>query len=71
MSGGGERRQRTVGLEPVPHVVDRRFADVVEQGDGDLDHGAIIRVIGRQNGLKIARRPTEGDAATKNIREGK
>lgn len=46
---------RTVGLDlPVLHLVDRLFAEMVEQGDGDLDHSAIIRVIGRRNGLKIA-----------------
>ena len=46
---------RTVGLElPVLQVVDGLFGDMVERGDGDLDHGAIIREIGRRNGLRIA-----------------
>ena len=46
---------RTVGLElPVVQVVDRLFGDMVAHGDGDLDHSAIIREIGRRNGLRIA-----------------
>jgi len=46
---------RTVGLElPVLQVVDRLFGDMVAHGDGDLDHSAIIREIGRRNGLRIA-----------------
>ena len=46
---------RTVGLElPVLQVVDRLFGDMVAHGDGDLDHSAIIREIGRRNGLSIA-----------------
>ena len=46
---------RTVGLElPVLQVVDRLFGDMVAHGDGDLDHGAIVREIGRRNGLRIA-----------------
>ena len=46
---------RTVGLElPVLEVVDRLFGDMVAHGDGDLDHSAIIREIGRRNGLRIA-----------------
>jgi 3-hydroxyisobutyrate dehydrogenase-like beta-hydroxyacid dehydrogenase len=46
---------RTVGLElPVLAVVDRLFGDMVAHGDGDLDHSAIIREIGRRNGLEIA-----------------
>ena len=46
---------RTVGLElPVLAVVDRLFGDMVAHGDGDLDHSAIIREIGRRNGLSIA-----------------
>jgi len=45
---------RTMGLElPVLQVVDRLFGDMVEHGDGDLDHSAIICEIGRRNGLKI------------------
>ena len=46
---------RTVGLElPVLQVVDRLSGDMVAHGDGDLDHGAIIREIGRRNGLGTA-----------------
>ncbi len=46
---------RTVGLElPVLAVVDRLFGGMVAHGDGDLDHSAIIREIGRRNGLSIA-----------------
>ena len=45
---------RTVGLElPVLQVVDRLFGDMVVHGDGDLHHSAIIREIGRRNGLSI------------------
>jgi 3-hydroxyisobutyrate dehydrogenase-like beta-hydroxyacid dehydrogenase len=45
---------RTVGLElPVLQVVDRLFGDMVEHGDGDLDHSAIVREIARRNGLRI------------------
>jgi 3-hydroxyisobutyrate dehydrogenase-like beta-hydroxyacid dehydrogenase len=50
---------RSIGLElPVLQVVDGLFGDMVEHGDGDLDHSAIIREIGRRNGLKIAERDT-------------
>ena len=46
---------RTVGLElPVLQVVDGLFGGMVAHGDGDLDRGAIIREIGRRNGLGIA-----------------
>ena len=46
---------QTVGLElPVLQVVDRLFGDMLAHGDGDLDHSAIIREIGRRNGLEIA-----------------
>ena len=46
---------RAVGLElPVPRVVDGLFGDVVAHGDGELDHSAIIREIGRRNGLRTA-----------------
>ncbi len=42
---------RAVGLElPVPQVVDGLFGGMVAHGDGDLDHSAIIREIGRRNG---------------------
>jgi 3-hydroxyisobutyrate dehydrogenase-like beta-hydroxyacid dehydrogenase len=46
---------RTLGPElPVLQVVDRLFGDMVAHGDGDLDHSAIIREIGRRNGLRVA-----------------
>ena len=46
---------RTVGLElPVLQVVDRLFGSMVARGDGELDHSAIIREIGRWNGLSVA-----------------
>ena len=46
---------RTVGLElPVLAVVDGLFGDMAAHGDGDLDHSAVIREIGRRNGLGIA-----------------
>jgi 3-hydroxyisobutyrate dehydrogenase-like beta-hydroxyacid dehydrogenase len=45
---------RSIGLElPVLQVVDKLFGDMVDHGDGDLDHSAIIREIGRRNGLNI------------------
>jgi len=45
---------RTIGLDlPILQVVDGLFGDMVEHGDGDLDHSAIIREIGRRNGLRI------------------
>jgi 3-hydroxyisobutyrate dehydrogenase-like beta-hydroxyacid dehydrogenase len=46
---------RTVGLElPVLQVVDGLFGDMAAHGGGDLDHSAVIREIGRRNGLGIA-----------------
>ena len=46
---------RKVGLElPVLQVVDRLFGGMVAHGDGDLDHSAIMREIGRRNGLRAA-----------------
>ena len=46
---------RTVGLElPVLQVVDGLFGDMVAHGDGDLDHSAVVREIGRRNGLSTA-----------------
>ena len=46
---------RTVGLElPVLQVVDRLFGGMVAHGDGDLDHSAIMREIGRRNGLGVS-----------------
>jgi 3-hydroxyisobutyrate dehydrogenase-like beta-hydroxyacid dehydrogenase len=45
---------RTLGLElPVSALVDRLFADLVEHGDGDLDHSAIIRELRRHNRLPV------------------
>jgi 3-hydroxyisobutyrate dehydrogenase-like beta-hydroxyacid dehydrogenase len=45
---------RMIGLElPVLHVVDRPFGDMVEHGDGDPDHSAIICETGRRNGPRI------------------
>lgn len=45
---------REVGLElPVASLVDRLFADLVEHGDGDLDHSAVIRELRRHNGLPV------------------
>jgi 3-hydroxyisobutyrate dehydrogenase-like beta-hydroxyacid dehydrogenase len=45
---------RTVGLElPALQVVYRLLGDMVDHGDGDLDHSVIIREIGRRNGLNI------------------
>jgi len=39
---------RSIGLElPVLRLVDKLFGDMVDHGDGDLDHSAIIRQIGR------------------------
>ncbi|WP_426413419.1 NAD(P)-dependent oxidoreductase [Bradyrhizobium ganzhouense] len=44
---------RRLGLElPVLRLVDALFSDMVANGDGDLDHSAIIREIGRRNGIK-------------------
>ena len=43
---------RELGLElPVSARVDGLFADLVEHGDGDLDHSAVIRELRRHNGL--------------------
>ena len=36
---------------PVAGVVDSLFADMVEHGDGDLDHSGLIRELRRRNGL--------------------
>lgn len=45
---------RGLGLElPVATLVDRLFAELVEHGDGDLDHSAIIRELHRHNGLPL------------------
>ena len=46
---------RTLGLElPVLAVVDGLFGDVAAHGDGELDHSAVIREIGRRNGLGVS-----------------
>ena len=43
---------RGLGLElPVGTLVDRLFTDLVEHGDGELDHSAVIREIQRRSGL--------------------
>ena len=39
---------------PVLQVVDRLFGNMVAHGDGDLDHSAIVREVGRRNGSRIA-----------------
>ena len=45
---------RNVGLDlPVASLVDGLFADLVEHGDGDLDHSAVIRELRRLNGLPV------------------
>ncbi|MFE1599438.1 NAD(P)-dependent oxidoreductase [Methylobacterium sp. ID0610] len=42
----------SLGLSlPLLSLVDRLFADLVEHGDGDLDHSAIIRELWRRNDL--------------------
>jgi 3-hydroxyisobutyrate dehydrogenase-like beta-hydroxyacid dehydrogenase len=38
---------------PAAALVDRLFADLVEHGDGDLDHSAVIRELRRRNGLPL------------------
>ena len=50
---GGPARYQVKDTLPVLQVVDRLFRDMVDHGDGDLDHSAIIREIGRRNGLTI------------------
>ncbi|SAK57435.1 NAD(P)-dependent oxidoreductase [Caballeronia ptereochthonis] len=43
---------RNVGLSlPVLGLVDDLFSDMVEHGDGELDHSALIRELRRRNGL--------------------
>jgi 3-hydroxyisobutyrate dehydrogenase-like beta-hydroxyacid dehydrogenase len=45
----------SVGLElPVLGLVDGLFTDMVEHGDGELDHSALIRELRRRNGLPLA-----------------
>ncbi|ACL61643.1 NAD(P)-dependent oxidoreductase [Methylobacterium nodulans] len=44
----------TLGLDlPVLSLVDRLFSDLIESGDGELDHSAIIRELWRRNGLDV------------------
>jgi 3-hydroxyisobutyrate dehydrogenase-like beta-hydroxyacid dehydrogenase len=46
---------QSVGLElPVLGLVDGLFADMVEHGDGELDHSALIRELRRRNGLPVS-----------------
>ncbi|MFM0466094.1 NAD(P)-dependent oxidoreductase [Paraburkholderia strydomiana] len=46
---------QSVGLElPVLGLVDGLFTDMVEHGDGDLDHSALIRELRRRNGLPVS-----------------
>jgi 3-hydroxyisobutyrate dehydrogenase-like beta-hydroxyacid dehydrogenase len=46
---------QSVGLElPVLGLVDDLFSDMVENGDGELDHSALIRELRRRNGLPVA-----------------
>ncbi|MEA3114477.1 MAG: hypothetical protein QOG58_4276, partial [Caballeronia sp.] len=50
-------RARSLGLElPVAHIVDALFASMVDHGDGDLDHSALIREIRRENNLPVSRK---------------
>ncbi len=45
---------QSVGLElPVLGLVDGLFTDMVEHGDGELDHSALIRELRRRNGLPV------------------
>ncbi|MEB3752766.1 NAD(P)-dependent oxidoreductase [Acinetobacter sp. MD2(2019)] len=44
----------TVNLQlPVARIVDQLFADMVDAGDGELDHAGLIRQLKRINHLKI------------------
>ncbi|MFK4447585.1 3-hydroxyisobutyrate dehydrogenase-like beta-hydroxyacid dehydrogenase [Caballeronia udeis] len=46
---------QSVGLElPVLGLVDDLFSDMVENGDGELDHSAVIRELRRRNGLPVS-----------------
>jgi 3-hydroxyisobutyrate dehydrogenase-like beta-hydroxyacid dehydrogenase len=46
---------QSVGLElPVLGLVDGLFTDMVEHGDGELDHSALIRELRRRNGLPVS-----------------
>lgn len=45
---------QSIGLRlPVLSLVDDLFANMVEHGDGDLDHSAFIRELERRNGLAV------------------
>lgn len=45
---------RGVGLSlPMLSTADRVFADMIDHGDGDLDHSAVIRELRRKNGLPV------------------
>jgi 3-hydroxyisobutyrate dehydrogenase-like beta-hydroxyacid dehydrogenase len=45
---------RTLDLQlPVSALVDGLFADLVDHGDGELDHSAVIRELRRRNGLPV------------------
>lgn len=44
----------TLGLTlPVLSLVDGLFSEMVAEGDGDLDHSAVIRALQRRNGLPL------------------
>jgi 3-hydroxyisobutyrate dehydrogenase-like beta-hydroxyacid dehydrogenase len=46
---------QSLGLElPVLGLVDGLFIDMVEHGDGELDHSALIRELRRRNGLPVS-----------------
>ncbi|MFM0327334.1 NAD(P)-dependent oxidoreductase [Caballeronia glebae] len=46
---------QSLGLElPVLGLVDGLFADMVEHGDGELDHSALILELRRRNGLPLS-----------------
>jgi len=46
---------RTLGLDlPISALVDSLFAGLVQHGDGDLDHSAVIRELRRHNGLPVS-----------------
>ena len=50
------RAQLEVALDlqlPVSALVDGLFADLVDHGDGELDHSAVIRELRRRNGLPV------------------
>jgi 3-hydroxyisobutyrate dehydrogenase-like beta-hydroxyacid dehydrogenase len=48
---------KSLGLSlPVVNLVDSLFQDLVEHGDGDLDHSALIREIRRRNALPPSRK---------------